>query len=422
MRQARESRDAQHRQRAGAQLVNDFGWGTSRKRGAGRTRKRQHRVVPQHFIHAPGDFFAPRAGARNVLWGDGRCPGKARPDRGPEPGLGARHPLAVAFPRLGALREPEIIHPLRERFVPDGHVLRRADQRGHLVQRRLESRLCRFIGEGERVLRHQQSLRFCGRRVIAEQYAPHALEHARIAGEPATSVEARRKRTDSIQGNAVMRGTYAQDATVAGRQPHRAAGVAAEGEIDDSRRHRRSRAARGSARYSPGSADIYRCAVMGVLSREAPGHLFGVRLAHQARAGIEEALHRGRRAGRRVVRAQPVRAAEAGLLAGDVVDVLGREVEAGERAARRAIALDVRMPAKCAQLVFVDDLVHLPASLSRSLSWMPPKLPLLMMRTWSPRRAAPAISSTSRCRSPKTADFAPKGASTAAASHASPAL
>ena len=95
----------------------------------------------------------------------------------------------------------------------------------------------------------------------------------------------------------------------------------------------------------PGNAarrvDVDRRAVVRVLARQAPRHFLGVGLADEVRAGVEQQLHRGRRARRRPVRAQPVGTAEAGPLAGDVVDVLHGEGEARERPARRALHFDV---------------------------------------------------------------------------------
>jgi hypothetical protein len=83
-----------------------------------------------------------------------------------------------------------------------------------------------------------------------------------------------------------------------------------------------------------------------------------VGLAGEARPGVEQQLHRGRRGARRLVRAQPVGIAETGLGAGDIVDVLGGERQPCQRAAARALRFDVGMAAERADLIAVEYGTH----------------------------------------------------------------
>ena len=86
------------------------------------------------------------------------------------------------------------------------------------------------------------------RGIGAEQHVGNAREGRHVAREPAAGVEARREVVDALEADAAVRRAQADEAAVVGRRPHRAAGVAAEGEVDQAVRHRRGRAATRSRR------------------------------------------------------------------------------------------------------------------------------------------------------------------------------
>ena len=78
-------------------------------------------------------------------------------------------------------------------------------------------------------------------------------------------------------------------------------------------------------------------------------------LADHAGAGRGQARHRGGSDGLHRVRLQPHRVAEAGARAGDVIQVLDAEAQAGERTAHRPRQFGMRMPAKRPQRVAVEN-------------------------------------------------------------------
>src|SRR5262247_3164671 len=75
-------------------------------------------------------------------------------------------------------------------------------------------------------------------------------------------------------------------------------------------------------------------------------------------ARVQQPLNGWRRARRGSVSAQPVGTAEAGPVAGDVVNVLDCERKAHERPVRRALHLDVGIVAERSKLVVGNDLIH----------------------------------------------------------------
>jgi hypothetical protein len=75
----------------------------------------------------------------------------------------------------------------------------------------------------------------------------------------------------------------------------------------------------------------------------AERQLFGDRLAHQVRPGVQQRVHGRRVRGGRRVAGQPVGIASPGDRARDVEDVLDRERHAGKRPPRRARDRDVAM-------------------------------------------------------------------------------
>ena len=97
---------------------------------------------------------------------------------------------------------------------------------------------------------------------------------------------------------------------------------------------------------------------MRVFAIEAVGQLVGMGLADHVRTGVEQTLHRRRGGARHAVRRQPVGAAEAGLVAGDIVNVLGAEGESRERAARGSGKLNVGVAAESAEGIAIENAGH----------------------------------------------------------------
>jgi len=80
---------------------------------------------------------------------------------------------------------------------------------------------------------------------------------------------------------------------------------------------------------------------MHVFAVETVGEFIGVRFADHARAGVEEPLHARRGLFGRRMRLEPDRVAVAGAMPCDIVDVLHRHGEPGERACAATIERDV---------------------------------------------------------------------------------
>src|SRR5689334_19642336 len=96
---------------------------------------------------------------------------------------------------------------------------------------------------------------------------------------------------------------------------------------------------------------------MMVLTLKAERELVGVRFAEHVRTGVEKLLHDRCGFHRRVVRVQPRRAAESGLVPGNVVDVLHAEGQARKRPLARSFARYVGVPRESAELIALEYLV-----------------------------------------------------------------
>ncbi len=229
---------------------------------------------------------------------------RARPDR--QPGRG-QHLLA------------HVLHQLRE---PAHHRLERG--RGLVVR------------EAERVGGHHEAGRQLRGGGLAQQHLRDARERGRVAREPPGGVGARRLPHHAGQIEPAVGRPDAVEAAEARRHAHRSAGVGAERGVAQPLGHRRGRARRGAAGHAVGRLRVERGAVEGILAEDAERDLVGDGLADQARAGVEQALHGPGVARRDGMRPAPVRVAAAGRVAGHVEQILGRERQAGERAARSA--------------------------------------------------------------------------------------
>jgi hypothetical protein len=95
-----------------------------------------------------------------------------------------------------------------------------------------------------------------------------------------------------------------------------------------------------------------------ILTGEAPGQFLGVGLAHEMRARVQQPLHNRRRARRGLVGAEPVGAAEARLVARDVVDILNCKREPREWPVRRTLNFDMGIAAEGSEPVIDNDFVH----------------------------------------------------------------
>ena len=111
-----------------------------------------------------------------------------------------------------------------------------------------------------------------------------------VARQQADRVVARREGHDAVQREAAVAGPPAVQAAETRRHAHRAAGIGAEPEIGEARRHRDRRAARGAAGQTVGRARIDRRAVMGVLAFQAEAQLVGHGLADQGGSGAQQAI------------------------------------------------------------------------------------------------------------------------------------
>jgi hypothetical protein len=250
----------------------------------------------------------------------------------------------VCPPRLGRLQHPERVTPLRQRPAGDDDVVGLCDQRRKPrdpVRQRLPDRVSRRIEEVHREDEPLDRRYLRGR--LPEQNRADARQHLRLAGEPADGVVARRQRDGAGRRDAAPRRPDAVEAAEARRQPNRPAGIAADGEVDETGGRHRGRAARGTAGDTARRRRIVGCAVVGVLPGEAPGELVGLRLADQTGAGLEQPRDDVGIGRRHRVRRQPVRAAGAGRQPGDVEQVLDAEARPGERPAGPALSNDMPM-------------------------------------------------------------------------------
>ena len=184
--------------------------------------------------------------------------------------------------------------------------------------------MCGFgHGERKRILREQYAPRCSG--LAAKQHVSYAREHGRIAREPAAGVEAGCESANAFERNAAVRGTYAVDAAKTCRRAHRAAGVAADGEIHKLACDRCGGTAGRAARHALRRAHIDRRAIVEIFTGETERHFLGVCFAREGRACVEKALcNAGVNLGG-IVRAQPIGAAETGFVAGHIEDIFQAE-------------------------------------------------------------------------------------------------
>ncbi len=165
-----------------------------------------------------------------------------------------------------------------------------------------------------------------------EQHAADAAQHAGGGGEPSAGVERRRHQHGAGKIDAAVGRPQAVDTAQRGGHADRAAGVAAERKVAGARAGGRGRSARRAAGNPSGCAQIGGRAVMHVDAGDAEEQLVADRLADDGRAGSQDFCNRRRVGFRRPMGREPGRIARAGRKAGDVVHVLDRGVEPGERA------------------------------------------------------------------------------------------
>ena len=134
-----------------------------------------------------------------------------------------------------------------------------------------------------------------------------------------------------------MAGADAQHPAKRGRQPHRAAGVAAQREIDQAGGGGGDRAGGGAPRHPVGRGAVQGGPIMGVDPHQAVGDFIGVGFADQPTAGVEQGGHRRRRGRRRRRRGGLVGAATAGNVTGHIEEILGAEGEPTQDAVGGAI-------------------------------------------------------------------------------------
>src|SRR5215470_7685510 len=217
------------------------------------------------------DLLASCPGPRDILRSYRRRPGKTYLHSRAQRRLFPRNPLAVASPCFCALEEAEIINPARQWLVAYGHKLGIPYQRRPLIERGPKRMGNGCSGEFECVLGDKQT---CGgrcRRIVAEQRASHALKDPGVARKPATGIEARRKGTHTVEGNAPVRRSHPEDPAEACRQTYRASGVAADSKVHHVAGDGRSRTAGRAAGNASRRVYVHRRAIVHILARETPG-------------------------------------------------------------------------------------------------------------------------------------------------------
>ncbi len=242
----------------------------------------------------------------------------------------------IGLPDLASLDDAECLSPGIEAIWCDRAGVRRRQRGRHACEKRVPERRHVCVGLGESVLQHDQLCDAGALRRSLQQLRADAAEHAGRGGEPAGDVEGGRhlhrpRHVDPAVGRA-----QAVQPAKCGRHPHRAAGVAAEREVAGASRGGRCRAARRAAGNPARRVRIDRRAVMGVDAGHAEEELVAHRLADDGGSGVQDpadgcGIRRGRR-----LRGQPVRIAAAAALAGDVVHILDRRGQPGQRAVRGA--------------------------------------------------------------------------------------
>jgi hypothetical protein len=156
-----------------------------------------------------------------------------------------------------------------------------------------------------------------------------------------------------IDRNAPMGRTEAENSTIACRQPHRTAAIGSYRKIRETAGDSNRRSAGGTTGDAVRGARIDRGAIMTVLPVEAIGELIGLRFPDQACPGIHKTInHAGRYSGRRMG-PQPIGAARAGGVTGDVENILGGEGQSSQSPLIGAVERHRRMRAECAEAVDV---------------------------------------------------------------------
>ena len=127
-----------------------------------------------------------------------------------------------------------------------------------------------------------------------------------------------------------MGGTQAVEAAEAGGDADRAAGIGAEGEVNQPAGDGRGRAAGGTAGDAAGRPGVDWGAVVGVFAEDAASQFVSVRFAHHSGPGVHEGLDDPGGVLSRGMRGLPVRVAASGYVALDVENVLGGEGQSGQ--------------------------------------------------------------------------------------------
>ena len=139
----------------------------------------------------------------------------------------------------------------------------------------------------------QQHLRCVGQDtgIRPKQHFTDLRKGGDVAREPAAGIEIRCQIHRALQADAGMGRTQADQAAMAGRGPHRAAGVGAQRDIGQPVRDRRGRAGTRSAGDAIRCATIARRAEMRVLAVHRKGQFVGAGLADKGCACLRQRPH-----------------------------------------------------------------------------------------------------------------------------------
>ena len=207
-----------------------------------------------------------------------------------------------------------------------------ADQGTQARHHRLEGLPDRRVSHLKGILGHHQAARPGRADLGLQQHRPHPGKQAGVPRKPTHGVVAGRLQQHAVQGNAPVGGAQPVETAEAGRNPDRAAGVGAQGEIDQAARHRGRRAAGGAPGNSPRGFWVQRSAVVGVDAQDAPGQLVGVGFPDHGGAGAHQDLYGPGGGFGCGLTGLPVGIAPAGHMTLDVEDVLGGESQSGQGA------------------------------------------------------------------------------------------
>ncbi len=120
------------------------------------------------------------------------------------------------------------------------------------------------------------------------------LHRGHVGAERAHRVQGGSQRVDAVEGYPAPGGLQAGDPAAGRRDPHRTAGIGAEGHVRLPRRDRHRRAARGPAGYPPGVQRVRRGAQPRVDPAGRPAQLGQAGLADDPRPGSPGRRHHGR--------------------------------------------------------------------------------------------------------------------------------